>query len=183
MVSSANASEANGTAQLTRQYAIWRYVQAIQTGTWVPLKFNGQLWATNLPPETTSSGPTFRQWGANSWWQNTRLPYWSMAPAGDFANLATICEFYLQTLPLVAARTQEYFGHVGVFYTEVKTLFGLFSTRPYGTNASSRGPGMLPASVEASGYIHYGYHNGLNWDFISAQPRLLQPAAWARCRR
>jgi hypothetical protein len=56
-----------------------------------------------------------------------------MAAAGDFEQFETIFEFYLQTVALVAARTQAYFGHPGIFYTEVKTLFGLFSTRPYGT--------------------------------------------------
>ena len=49
----------------------------------------------NLPPETKTSGPSFRDWGANSWWQNTRLTYWNMAPAGDFDEFATIMEFYL----------------------------------------------------------------------------------------
>jgi hypothetical protein len=132
-VSSSNASEAAGVARLTQQYAVWRYLTAIQAGTWVPVKFNGQLFTANLPPETLSSGPTYRDWGSNSWWQNTRLPYWSMAAAGDFEQFETIFEFYLQTVALVAARTQAYFGHPGIFYTEVKTLFGLFSTRPYGT--------------------------------------------------
>ena len=41
---------------LTQQYAITRYVQACQAGTWVPVKFNGQTWGGNLPPETASSG-------------------------------------------------------------------------------------------------------------------------------
>ena len=80
-----------------------------------------------------------------------------MAAAGDFTQFATIFEFYLQTVPLVAARTQAYFGHPGIFYTEVKTLFGLFSTRPYGTNSSTRKPGTLPVSLEASSYIHYDF--------------------------
>ena len=56
-----------------------RYLQAIQARTWVPVKFNGQQFVANLPPETASSGPSFRDWGANSWWQNTRLTYWNMA--------------------------------------------------------------------------------------------------------
>ena len=37
-ISSTNASVANDTALLTQQYAICRYVQAIQAGTWVPIK-------------------------------------------------------------------------------------------------------------------------------------------------
>ena len=71
MVSSGNASLSSDTALLTQQYAVCRYVQAIQAGTWVPVKFNGQMFTANLPPETKSSGPTARDWGANSWWQNT----------------------------------------------------------------------------------------------------------------
>ena len=39
----------------------------------VPIKFNGQLWTAQLPPETNTSGPSFRDWGAANWWQNTRL--------------------------------------------------------------------------------------------------------------
>lgn len=58
---------------LTKQYAVTRYVQAIQARTWVPVKFNGQAFTSNLPPETLTSGPTYpRDWGANSWWQNNR---------------------------------------------------------------------------------------------------------------
>jgi len=98
VVSSGNASLSSDTALLTQQYAVCRYVQAIQAGTWVPVKFNGQMFTANLvragsprrplrllgppmpthrecvraqPPETKTSGPTARDWGANSWWQNT----------------------------------------------------------------------------------------------------------------
>ena len=42
-VSSTNASETSDVALLTQQYAICRYVQAIQARTWVPVKFNGQV--------------------------------------------------------------------------------------------------------------------------------------------
>ncbi len=56
----------NATQQLlAAQYARTRFVQAVQSrGHAVPIKFNGQLWAI---------GPG-RQWGADHWWQNTRLP-------------------------------------------------------------------------------------------------------------
>ena len=42
VVSSSNSSssEGSGVALLTQQYAICRYVQAIQARTWVPVKFN-----------------------------------------------------------------------------------------------------------------------------------------------
>ena len=38
-----------------------RYLQAIQCRTWVPIKFNGELFSAQLPPETNSSGPMFRE--------------------------------------------------------------------------------------------------------------------------
>ena len=103
------------------------------------------MFTANLPPETNTSGPSYRDWGANSWWQNTRLTYWNMAPAGDFDSFASIFEFYLQTLPFNAARTLAYFGHAGIFYTETKTLFGAFAVGDYGQNASTRtSPTGLP---------------------------------------
>ena len=66
MVSSGNASLSSDTALLTQQYAVCRYVQAIQAGTWVPVKFNGQMFTANLPPETKSSGPTGKIFDRNS---------------------------------------------------------------------------------------------------------------------
>jgi hypothetical protein len=62
-----NTTMAADAAVLTQQYAVTRYLQAVQARTWVPLKFNGQAFGANLPPETLHSGPTFRDWGANSW--------------------------------------------------------------------------------------------------------------------
>jgi hypothetical protein len=80
-----------------------------------------------------------------------------MAPAGDFDTFSTIFEFYLQTVAFNSARTEAYFGHPGIFYTETKTLFGAFAVGDYGVNASSRGPRDLPKYLEANGYIHYDY--------------------------
>lgn len=41
--------------------------------------------------------------------------------SGDFDTFSSIFEFYLQTLPFNSRRTQEYFNHTGIFYTETKT--------------------------------------------------------------
>eukprot|EP01001_Neometanema_parovale_P007003 NODE_332_length_2657_cov_50.772691_g312_i0.p1 GENE.NODE_332_length_2657_cov_50.772691_g312_i0~~NODE_332_length_2657_cov_50.772691_g312_i0.p1 ORF type:complete len:832 (-),score=157.15 NODE_332_length_2657_cov_50.772691_g312_i0:160-2604(-) len=155
--SSASATADEDARILTNQYARTRYLQAIQSRTWVPIKFNGLMFQAQLPPETVNSGPTFRSWGASSWWQNTRLPYWAMAPAGDFDTFQQVFEFYLQTVPLLSARTQAYFNHTGIFYTETKTLFGLFTPGDYGHAASDRTPGsgLPPVYLEENGYIHY----------------------------
>jgi hypothetical protein len=75
-----------------------------------------------------------------------------MAPAGDFDTFSTIFDFYLQTVPFNSARTQHYFGHKGIFYTETKTLFGAFAINDYGQNASTRNPpSTLPVYLESNG--------------------------------
>ena len=124
----------------------------------MPIKFNGELFTATLPPETPSSGPSYRQWGANSWWQNTRLPYWSMAPAGDFEHFASIFEFYLQTLPFNSRRTQIYFNHTGIFYTETKTLFGSYSVSGYGNGGGKMDrPPNLPGYREKCSAMNYDF--------------------------
>ena len=109
-----------GLANLTDRYAQTRYVQAIQAGTWVPIKFNGMAFSgtSQLPPEKASSGPDYRQWGSCNWWQNTRLAYWNMHYAGDFDSMATIFEYYHQMLPFLQARTAAAFNHSGIYTTE-----------------------------------------------------------------
>ena len=88
------------TANLTERYAQARYVQAVQAGTWVPIKFNGMAFTAQLPPETATSGPSYRQWGSCNWWQNTRLAYWNMIASADWDSLATLFEYYLQMMPV-----------------------------------------------------------------------------------
>ena len=80
-----------------------------------------------------------------------------MAPAGDYDSLASILEFFLQTLPLVQARTLHYFGHPGVFYTETKSLFGLFAIDDYGINSSLRNASDPPYWLQFNDYIKYDY--------------------------
>ena len=80
-----------------------------------------------------------------------------MAPAGDFDTFSTIMDFYLQTVPFNSARTKEYFGHEGIFYTETKTLFGAFGNNDYGAPAGTAARGDLPVYLESNGYIHYDY--------------------------
>ena len=55
------SGKSRGLGTLTRRYAETRYLQAIQTRTWVPIKFNGELFTAQLPPETQKSGPTYRK--------------------------------------------------------------------------------------------------------------------------
>lgn len=89
-----------------------------------------------------------RTWGPNEWWQNVRLAYWPMIPAGDLDHLVPVFQYYLRMLSFSKARTQQYFGHGGAFFTETKTVFGSYAVGDYGCG-SSRKPGY-PYQLEAN---------------------------------
>lgn len=57
---------------LSQSYAHTRYVQFIQSrhSHAIPIKFNGMAFTAQILPGDAVS----RDWGANTWWQNTRLP-------------------------------------------------------------------------------------------------------------
>lgn len=78
-----------------------------------------------------------------------------MAASGDFENLASIFEFYLQTLNFATRRTMEYFNHTGIFYTETKTLFGSYSVAGYGNNANR--PPNLPVARERCTSMNFDF--------------------------
>ena len=121
-------------------------------------------YAVTLPPETNTSGPSFRDWGAANWWQNTRLAYGSMLLPGDYDSLTTIFDYYLQMVPLLSRRTDALFNHSGLFTTETKTLWGLYDPCDYGDNATVRATaaalgatGVLPPAYQNNTYLRYDF--------------------------
>eukprot|EP00945_MAST-04E_sp_MAST-4E-sp1_P001608 g1608.t1 len=156
-VSSGNQSNAGQHDALTTRYAQNRYVQAIQAGTWVPIKFNGMTFMPQLPPDTINTGPAFREWGSSNWWQNTRLAYWNMAAAGDFSQLRTIFDYYLQMIPFLETRTAAAFNHSGLYVTETKTLFGAYDPCDYGTAAENRSESDLNFGYEESRFLKFDF--------------------------
>ena len=150
-------STTRDVTNLTARYAQTRYVQAVQAGTWVPIKFNGGLWsgAAQLPPETPHSGPTYRLFGSSTWWQNARLAYWSMLAPADFGALATLFEWYMQMLPLLEARTPLVFNHSGIYTTETSTLFGTYDPCDYGSPAGIRNQSRLPLGYEENRFLRF----------------------------
>eukprot|EP01047_Picozoa_sp_COSAG01_P048186 COSAG01_NODE_4672_length_4829_cov_3.623890_1_plen_1016_part_00 len=157
--------------QLSQNYALTRFAHAVQSrlsdssGPRMPIKFNGEAFTMQRPPSASQPKSScsaslggcveFRSWGPNSWWQNVRLSYYPMIPAGDFEHLVPIFEYYLRMLPFAKARTQNYFGHGGVFFTETKSVFGAFAIGDYGC-AAERKPNY-PPQLEANLYISMDY--------------------------
>ena len=127
-------------------------------GGWIPIKFNGLGFTTQLPPTNSSSGPTFKAWGPNSWWRNTRLPYGNMLTSGDYQDYTNILEFILQMIPFAQQRTMTYFNHTGIFFTEVKTLFGSYRPVDYGDYFNDRVLNVsVPYQYELNSYLRYDF--------------------------
>ena len=62
-----------------------------------PIKFNGSIFTVdtkNLDNRFAGFDADYRQWGGPYWWQNTRLPYWSMLEAGDFDLMQPLFKMY-----------------------------------------------------------------------------------------
>eukprot|EP00047_Mylnosiga_fluctuans_P009520 m.263358 g.263358 ORF g.263358 m.263358 type:complete len:1042 (+) comp26666_c0_seq1:28-3153(+) len=148
VTSSLPCTRGNACAVINQQQAVTRYVQTIQSRTMWPIKFNGMLFQAATPPNAD-----YRDWGPSNWWQNTRLSYGSMLETGDADVFETILKYYNNTLPFAAARTQAYFNHTGIFYTETKHILGAFAGEDYGCSR----PQGWPVWLETNDYIKNDY--------------------------
>jgi hypothetical protein len=120
----------------------------------MPIKFNGMLYGAARPPHQDENA-----WGGLNWWQNMRLPYYNMLPAGDFDELKTMLTAFARTLPIARARTQAYFGFGGVWWPEYTQVF-------YGTEHPDGGVPL------------YGYRSGEN---CSARNMSIQGCSCSSC--
>jgi len=145
------------TYLVSRQYTIWRYLQACQTRTAFPLKFNGQLYVATTP------NPDDRQWGGGEWWQNLRLPYYNMLASGDHDLILSLFDYYLNMLPIAQARTVTYFNITGAFWPETNVLFSLYYNSDYGCPGSRNG---FPPSIPQTRWNRYNYQGGLDLSLL-----------------
>ena len=106
-----------------------------------PIKFNGSIFTVD--PKFTG-GPDFnadwRKWGDCYWWQNTRLPYFSMIAAGDFDEMQSLFRFYRNALPLCKARAKLYHNAEGAYFPETMTIFGTYANGDYGWDRRGHRP-------------------------------------------
>eukprot|EP01050_Picozoa_sp_SAG11_P005524 SAG11_NODE_392_length_9837_cov_9.732183_5_plen_1590_part_00 len=154
---------------VSQRYALARYTHAVQQRPLqnfsMPIKFNGQAFTAQLPNHNKSAPCNaaydgcveYRQWGPYDYWQNVRLPYYTLTHMGDFDVLRTAFEYYLQMLPLAEARTQTYFQHGGIFFAETKTLFGTMAGDDYGCNHLTPGATVRPMQLMDSSFMRFDY--------------------------
>lgn len=144
---------------VSQAYTLQRWVQACAGRGAYPIKFNGSLFTVDGVdafwkfPEGDYAGPDYARWGGPYWFQNTRLIYWPMLESGDYDQMTPLFALYRNMLPLLKERTQRYFGHDGVFFSETTQLWGLNRDTDFGKG----NPDFYPNT----GYMRYNWDCGL----------------------
>ncbi|XVJ57959.1 MAG: LamG domain-containing protein [Tepidisphaera sp.] len=136
----ADPAEPAPPSRVTQAYILQRWIQACGAGVSrdgsrgeFPIKFNGSIFT--VPPvftEGQTHNADWRKWGGCFWWQNTRLPYYSMLASGDTEMMEPLFRFHENVLPGSKARTTLYYGAQGVYWPETITTFGTYGNGDYG---------------------------------------------------
>jgi hypothetical protein len=117
-------------AYVSQMYHLQRFVTACAGRGAYPIKFNGSLFTV---PAGGDDDPDYRRWGPGYWWQNTRLPYFSMCSSGDFDLMQPLWRMYAgQVLEMSKYRTKLYCGHEGAFFPECIYFWGPIFSETYG---------------------------------------------------
>lgn len=158
-VSTQVESEKEKVFNVSRGYALQRYMNACSGRGNSPIKFNGSIFTVDtkdLQGKYNGFDADYRQWGGPYWWQNTRLPYWSMLEAGDFDLMLPLFKMYKDALEVRKFATQKYYGHDGAFYPETMRHWGTYVEANYGEDRSE-----LPLGMTQNRYIRYYWQGGL----------------------
>ncbi|KPK41186.1 MAG: hypothetical protein AMJ65_09950 [Phycisphaerae bacterium SG8_4] len=117
---------------VSRGYALQRWINACGGRGGYPIKFNGSIFTVDAQVGDEHFDGDYRRWGAMYWWQNTRLPYWSMLAAGDFDLMGPLFAMYSSALDLCKDKTTIYYQHKGAFFPETMYFWGTNGNCDYG---------------------------------------------------
>ncbi|NLU90450.1 hypothetical protein HGH90_00775 [Chitinophaga sp. Ak27] len=152
----ANRKEAE---TVTQGYILQRFITACSGRGNSPIKFNGSIFTVdtyNRVGDYKNLNADFRLWGGCYWWQNTRLPYWSLLATGDFDLMQPLFSMYMEALPIRKAATIKYYGHAGAFFPETMNFWGTYADGDYGCNRDT-----LKDGYAKNPYIRYYWQSGL----------------------
>ncbi|NND09090.1 MAG: hypothetical protein HKN87_22185 [Saprospiraceae bacterium] len=158
-VSTSNESEKDKVFNVGRGYALQRYMNACSGRGNSPIKFNGSIFTVDtkdLVGKYSDFDADYRQWGGPYWWQNTRLPYWSMLESGDAELMLPLFAMYKNALPIRRLATKNYYGHNGAFFPETMYFWGTYTDANYGRDRSE-----LSLGLTENRYIRYYWQSGL----------------------
>ncbi len=125
-------SGAEDAETVTRGYTLQRWINACGGRGAYPIKFNGSIFTVDAQVGKEHFDSDYRQWGGMYWWQNTRLPYWSMPAAGDFDLMQPLWKMYLDALPMAEDKTRLYYKHGGAFFPETMYFWGTYGNCDFG---------------------------------------------------
>jgi alpha-L-fucosidase 2 len=126
------AGALSDAAIVSRAYALQRFISACAGRGRYPIKFNGSLFT--VPMAGKPGDADYRCWGGGYWWQNSRLPYYSMCTSGDYDLMQPFFKMYVEDLlPLCLYRTKQYFGFDdAAFFSECIHFWGACFSETYG---------------------------------------------------
>ena len=123
---------AEEVVNLSRAYTLQRYMNACAGRGNYPIKFNGSLFTVSGNIEKESFDPDYRRWGEPYWFQNTRLPYWSMPASGDLDFIKPLFKMYQQSLDFAQYRAKTFHHAEGAVYPETIMFWGTSPVYIYG---------------------------------------------------
>ncbi|KAF4653744.1 hypothetical protein FOZ61_008730 [Perkinsus olseni] len=165
-VTGPNASEVNN-----EKSALQRYLQGIQARQPFPIKFNGMLFTAQR------DRPDYNKWGGLNWWQNARMPYYSMFASGDSDMVdAALFQAFRSTFEYAKMKTQVYYpnmtGPVAYWDEYNHPLLGSTHPMSYGCGREGRALG-LPVWYSLDPPNHYNLQGGLDLGML-----ILDHFAW-----
>jgi hypothetical protein len=158
-VSTQNIDGKDKVYNVAQGYALQRYMNACSGRGNSPIKFNGSIFTVdteNLNNRFGGFDADYRQWGGPYWWQNTRLPYWSMLEAGDADLMLPLFEMYRNALAVRKEATKMYYKHKGAFFPETMYFWGTYTDSNYGRDRSE-----LPLGKTENRFIRQYWQSGL----------------------
>ena len=158
-LATSDANEKEELYNVARGYALQRYMNACSGRGNSPIKFNGSIFTVdtkNLDNKFGGFDADYREWGGPYWWQNTRLPYWSMLEAGDFDLMLPLFNMYKDALAVRKEATKIYYGHKGAFFPETMYFWGTYTDSNYGRDRSE-----LPLGTTENRFIRQYWQSGL----------------------
>ena len=151
--------EGSESWKIGRNYQLFRYMLGCNAYGSYPTKFNGGLFTFDPSGVdlTQAFTPDYRKWGGGTFTaQNQRLVYYPMLKGGDFDLMQAQFDFYLRLLKNAELRSQVYWGHEGVCFTEQMELFGLPNPSEYGWKR----PDYFDQGIEYNAWLEY------QWDTV-----------------
>ncbi len=156
-------------------YTLQNWINACGGRGAYPVKFNGSIFTVDGTLKNEAVDADYRSWGGPYWFQNTRLPYWSMPAAGNFDLMPPLFKMYRDALPLAKDRTRIWYGHPGAFFPETMYFWGTYVDDNYGRERRGK-----PLGLPDNRYTRFEWQGGIElvaimldyYDFTLDEPFL-----------